>query len=110
MEHRAESLQRRSADALGGGIRLDQIRKRRFHLLEVAHQLVVLSVSDLWIIEDVIAIVMMMQLLAQLFNLSLGLLALHSLSLSKKAPSVIPAVTHRTASRCRHSGESTGMS
>ena len=66
------------------------------------------SVSDLRIIEDVIAIVMMMKLLAQLLNLSLGLLALHSLSLSKKAPNISPAVKHRTDDRCRHAWEGGG--
>src|SRR5262249_36230650 len=90
MEHRAECLQRCGPDALCGGVRPDQIGKRCFQFLQAAHQLVVLGVSDLRIIEDVIAIAMMMKLVVQLLDLSLGLLALHTLSLSKQAPNLIP--------------------
>jgi hypothetical protein len=57
----------------------------------------------------VIAIVVILKLLAQLLNLSLGLLALHTLSLSKQAPHMIPLSSTVEATFPGIRGRLTGM-
>src|SRR5216683_3028003 len=55
-----------------------------FERLELAHQRVVLSVGDLGIVENVVAVVVMIDLLAKLFGFALKLLKVVSHRLGKR--------------------------
>ncbi len=68
MLHRAKGLDGFGADPLGRGIRGDGIGMTLLQFLQFAQQAVVFGVGDLGVVEDVIAVVMVMQLGAQLFD------------------------------------------
>ena len=78
MRDRAEQLGRRGADALGGRVRCDQLREVVLDRAELTDQLVVLSVRDLGVVQDVVAVQVVVDELAKLFDpeLRLGELAL----------------------------------
>src|SRR6058998_3541673 len=63
---RLEDIGRRPADALGGAVRGDEVGKARLELPELAHESVVLGVRDLGPCLDVVQIVVVVDLLAQL--------------------------------------------
>ena len=69
-------LDRLAADALGRRVRRDQLRELRFERAQLAHQHVVLAVGDLGTVEDVVAVVVVVDLGPQLFDAQLGFLRL----------------------------------
>src|SRR6266446_3911662 len=66
-----ESLARLAAYALSGGVGRDQFRMLGFKLLEFVDQFVEFGVADLRIVENVIAVFVVADLVAQGFDLSL---------------------------------------
>ena len=68
MLHFAESRRRLSANPLGRGVGGHEFRMPDFELLQLAHQLVVLSVRDLRGVEDVVEVVVAVKLLPQLLD------------------------------------------
>ena len=79
MAHGAEFLARRGADALGGRVGRGQLGMIGLERFEPAHQAIVFGVGNLGIVEDVVAVVVMVNLLAKLFDLRLQFveIALH---------------------------------
>ncbi len=71
---------RPAADADRGGIRRAQLRVRGFEIAKLAHQFVEFGVRDLGLIQNVIAVLVMFQLLPQLFG-TLNERLFHSLNL-----------------------------
>ncbi len=72
----AEGLDRLARDALRGRIGGDERRVLLLQAAQLAHQLVVLGVADLGAVEDVVAVVVVGDLGAQLLDAELGLLEL----------------------------------
>ncbi len=68
VRHFDETFARLAADALSRGVRSDQLRMRLFQRGQLAHQLVVLGVSDAGLIEDVVQVLVMAQRFAQVFD------------------------------------------
>ena len=64
--HLSERGQRHAADALGRRVAGDQFRIGRFQRLELVEQAVVLGIGNARLVENVIAIVVLIQLSAQL--------------------------------------------
>ncbi len=69
-----ELLQGRRADALGGGVGCDQLGVGFLQLLELAKEAVVVGVADLRGVEDVVAVVVVLELAAQLLDSIAGFL------------------------------------
>ena len=65
--HRGETLGWRRADPLGGRVRRHQVRIPLLQLLELDHQGVVLGVADDRAVQDVIAVVVVVDLPSELF-------------------------------------------
>src|ERR1700719_3207626 len=63
-----KTLARCAANTHGGRIRSDEFRVRGFQLFELAHQAVVGSIRNFRVVRDVIAVFMMAQLFAQIFD------------------------------------------
>lgn len=68
MAHLGEGRERRAAHALGGRIAADQLRMLGFQRLEFVEQAIVFGVGDARLVEDVVAVVVLIQLSAQLKN------------------------------------------
>src|ERR1035438_5503054 len=68
-----ESLARLSTDALGGGVRREQLGMLGLQRLEPAHQLVVFGVGDLGSVEDVVLLLVVAQLFGELLDLARGI-------------------------------------
>ena len=68
MPHLTELVRRRRADALRGGIGSDQVGMLCFQMLQLAQQLVVLGVGDYRRIEDVVAVVVVVDFGAEFFH------------------------------------------
>src|SRR5437660_12207110 len=66
MLDRLEDVGRRAAHALGGAVGGDEVWKARLELAELAHEGVILGVGDLGPRLDVVQIVVVVNLLAQL--------------------------------------------
>ncbi|MNJ00120.1 hypothetical protein D3C73_1593730 [compost metagenome] len=66
MTHLGERRQRRAAHSLGGRVAGDQLGMGRFQRLELVEQAVVFDVRNARLVEHVIAIVVLIQLSAQL--------------------------------------------
>ncbi len=65
VRHLGERAFRRGADALRRRIRRRELRMRRFDVLQLAHQLVVLDIGDVGFVEHVIAVVRIVDAAAQ---------------------------------------------
>ncbi|RMT83810.1 hypothetical protein ALP40_05455 [Pseudomonas viridiflava] len=63
--HLSERRQRRAADTLSGRVRRDQMRILGFKRLEFVEQAVVLDIGDAGFVQNVIAVVVLIQLCAQ---------------------------------------------
>jgi hypothetical protein len=68
----AEGLHRLPRHALGGRIQGDELRVPLLSSAQLAHELVVLGVADFGAIEDVVAVVVVADLGAQLLDAELG--------------------------------------
>src|SRR3989442_2231439 len=86
MLDRLEDVGRRSAHALGGAVGGDEVWKARLELAELAHEGVVLGVRDLGPRLDIIQIVVVMDLLAQLGDALRGVGPRHSPKHNTLAP------------------------
>jgi len=64
MRHRLELLQRRSTHALAGRIGSHQIGELPFELQKFAEETVVLGIGDFGTIEDVVAVIVVVDQLA----------------------------------------------
>ena len=98
MLDRAEELGRRRAHALGRRVRGDQLREPLLERAELPDQLVVLGVGDLGVVQDVVAIHVVVDALAELLDLELGLgeLPFVLLHLTHPAISRLPATPIRS--------------
>ena len=67
-----KSFARLAADTLRGGIRRDQLGMGGLELLQFLHQPVEFGVADLGIVENVVAILVIANLVAKLVDLSLN--------------------------------------
>src|SRR5207245_1473220 len=92
MLDRLEDVGRRSAHALGGAVGGDEVRKARLELAELAHEGVVLGVGDLGPRLDVVQIVVVVNLLAQLHDALRGVGPRHARSITFSAGSLRRAV------------------
>ena len=63
-----EALARLASNTLRGRVRRDQLRVRRLNLFELLHEQIKFSVADFRIVEDVIAVLVMANLIAQRFD------------------------------------------
>ena len=63
----SEGFHRRRSNPLGGRIGGDKLRMLSLKLLELFHQLIVLGVADFRAVEHVVAVVMIIDGLSQLF-------------------------------------------
>lgn len=72
MAHLSEGRERRAADALGGRVAADQLRVFGFQCLELMEQAIVFGVGNARLVEYVVAIVVLIQLSAQLKNAGFG--------------------------------------
>src|SRR5207245_11488534 len=88
MLDRLEDVGRRSAHALGGAVGGDEVRKARLELAELAHEGVVLGVGDLGPRLDVVQIVVVVNLLAQLRDALRGVGPRHARSITFSAGSL----------------------
>ncbi len=70
--HGLESGARAAANANGGRIGRDQLRVRRLQFLEALHQTVIGGVGNFRLVQNVIEILVMAQLVAQLFDFVFG--------------------------------------
>ncbi len=68
MRHLDESFARLTAHALAGGIRGDELRMLSFETLQPAHQRVVFGVGNFWLVEHVVQVLVVAQLIAQVFD------------------------------------------
>ena len=64
----AEGLQGTRAHPLGGGVRGGQLRVLRLQGAQLLHQTVVLAVGDLRVVQGVVAVVVIVDLLPELFG------------------------------------------
>src|SRR5207247_5894685 len=74
---RLEDIRRRAGDALRGTVRGDEVGEARLQVAELAHERVVLGVGDLGSRLDVIQVVVVVDLLAQLGDPLRGVGARH---------------------------------
>ena len=68
MLHRREQVFRRRADPLRRRVRRDQLGELVLERDQLVDELVVVEVADLWIVEDVVAVAVMVDLLAKLLD------------------------------------------
>ena len=86
-----EELGRRPRDALRRTVRCDELRKLRLELAELAQEPVVVGVRDLRTRFDVVQIVVVVDLLAQLGETLRGVGALHIASIASAPAADAPA-------------------
>jgi hypothetical protein len=98
MRDRAEELGGRGADALGRRLRRDQLGELVLERAELTDQLVVLGIRDLGVVQDVIAVQVVVDELAELLDpeLGLGQVALLLSRLFHPAISRLPATPIRS--------------
>ena len=72
VRHLLELRERLGANALGRRVGREELGMVGLDIPQLVHQLVVLGVRDLGIVEDVVAVVVVVELLAQLFHALLG--------------------------------------
>jgi hypothetical protein len=72
MLHHSERLHRLSGHALGRRVRRDELGEALLDLFELPHQPVILGVADLGAVEDVVAVVVIADLGAQLLGPEAG--------------------------------------
>src|SRR5438132_11383173 len=85
MLDRLEDVGRRAAHALGGAVGGDEVWKARVELAELAHEGVILGVGDLGPRLDVVQIVVVVNLLAQLGDALRGVGPRHARSITFSA-------------------------
>ncbi len=68
-----EDVRRHAADPLSGRVPGDQLRVAGFQRLQLLHERVILGIGGVGLVEDIIPVVMMAQLCAQVFDLPAGL-------------------------------------
>src|SRR5437879_13256292 len=102
MLDRLEDVGRRAAHALGGAVGGDEVWKARLELAELAHEGVILGVGDLGPRLDVVQIVVVVNLLAQLGDALRGVGPRHARSLTFSAGTI------RRARRAPVEPETTG--
>src|SRR5437879_8341050 len=88
MLDRLEDVGRRAAHALGGAVGGDEVWKARLELAELAHEGVILGVGDLGPRLDVVQIVVVVNLLAQLGDALRGVGPRHARSITFSAGSL----------------------
>ena len=101
--HFCKPFARRAAHANGQRIRRDQFRMRGFQFLQPVHHPVVSRVRDFRIIQDVVAVFVVAQLLAKLFNLFFDA---SGRSLGHKTPRSFPGSSFRAVARASRPEES----
>ena len=70
MPHFDETFAGLAAHALGRRIGRDELRMRRLQLEQLLHQQVEFGVCDLWVVENVIAMLVVADFFAQRFDLA----------------------------------------
>src|SRR5438093_8147005 len=105
MLDRLEDVGRRAAHALGGAVGGDEVWKARLEVAELAHEGVVLGVGDLGPRLDVIEVVVVVNLLAQLADALRGIGPRHGSKHSISSPPVLAGrrMATRTGRRRRGS-------
>ena len=83
--HLGKFLEGFSPHSLGGRVRRDQLGVGGFQFLEFAQQAIVLAVRYFWIVEDVIAIVVVVDLLAQVTDPRFHIPVVHLCSLARRS-------------------------
>jgi hypothetical protein len=73
MGSRGEEVRGLASDPLRGAVGGDELGKLLLQPPKLPHELVVLGVGDLRLVQDVVAVVVMVDLLAKLLDAALGL-------------------------------------